>query len=79
MSISTFHDADIGRYGHQVQNVDIDVMARFQMSMLLFREKIHQFRYLQSVCVVAWGGNILPTFECTKNVGSQGPLGTKLP
>ncbi len=30
-SISTFHDADIGIYGHRVQNVDIDVMAGFQM------------------------------------------------
>jgi hypothetical protein len=27
-----FHDADIGIYGHRVQNVDIDVMARFQMA-----------------------------------------------
>ncbi len=30
-NILTFHDANIGIYGYRVQNVDIDVMARFQM------------------------------------------------
>jgi hypothetical protein len=33
MSISMFHDADIGIYGYRVQNVDIDVTARFQMTV----------------------------------------------
>ncbi len=47
--------------------------------MPLFPENTCQFRYLHCVLLVVGGGKLRPTFECTKNVGSQSPCSTKLP
>jgi hypothetical protein len=46
---------------------------------VFFRENTYQFRYLHGVLLVTGGGKILPTFECTKNVGLQSPFSKKLP
>jgi hypothetical protein len=59
MSISTFHDADIGIYGHRVQNVDIDVIFQMQEAGIVAVPPASSMLALSSgvVPVSSWSSN----------------------